>query len=112
MAGIARDAPDGFRELAALVMADVAGRRADEPRDRVLLLVLGHVDAHHHLLVVEQELRQRLAQLRLAHARRALQRWGRIGSDIEGVLGSAVIRVHRTLMGDRRAVGGFMGQER
>ena len=74
-----RSAPDRLGELAALVMADVAGRRADHPRHGVLLLVFGHVDAYHHLLVVEQELRQRLAQLRLAHARRALQamqHWG------------------------------------
>ena len=36
---------DGVGEQAALVEADVARRRADEPRHRVLLHVLGHVEA-------------------------------------------------------------------
>ena len=40
----------GLGELAALLVADVAGRRADEPRDGVLLHVLGHVDADHRVL--------------------------------------------------------------
>ena len=34
----------------------------------MLLHVLGHVDAHHRLLRVEQERRQRLGELRLTHA--------------------------------------------
>ncbi len=57
-------------QLPALVEADVAGRRADQPRHRMLLHVLAHVDAHHRLLVVEEKLRQRPRRLRLAHARR------------------------------------------
>ena len=52
----------------ALVVADVAGRRADEPGDGVLLLVLAHVDADHGPLVVEQEVGQGAGQLGLAHA--------------------------------------------
>ena len=63
--------PHRLGELAGLVVADVAGRRADQPRDRVLLLVLGHVDADHRVLVVEQELGQRPRQLGLADAGRA-----------------------------------------
>ena len=66
-----RPAAHGLGQLAALVVADVARRRADEAGDGVLLHVLGHVDAHHRALVVEQRLRQRLGQLRLAHARGA-----------------------------------------
>ena len=58
-------------ELAALVVADVARRRADQPRDGVLLHVLGHVDADHRVLVAEQELGQRAGQLGLADAGRA-----------------------------------------
>src|SRR5256712_2918442 len=58
-------------ELAAPVVADVAGRRADEPGHGVLLHVLAHVEPHHRLLVVEEELRQRPRQLGLSHARRA-----------------------------------------
>ena len=66
-----RPAADGLGELAALLVADVAGRRADQPRDRVLLAVLAHVDADHRPLVVEQEVRERLGQLGLADAGRA-----------------------------------------
>ncbi len=66
-----RLAPHGLGELAALVVADVAGRRADEARHRVLLHVLGHVDADHRVLVAEQELGERAGQLGLADARRA-----------------------------------------
>ena len=36
---------DRVGELAALIEADVARRRADQPRHRVLLHVLGHVEA-------------------------------------------------------------------
>ena len=60
-----------FGELAGLLVADVAGRRADQPRHRVLLLILGHVDADHRVLVVEQELGERARQLGLADAGRA-----------------------------------------
>ena len=63
-----RAPPHGLGQLAALVVADIAGRRADEARHRVLLHVLGHVDADHGALVVEEELGQRPRQLRLAHA--------------------------------------------
>ena len=36
---------DGVDEQSALLEADVSGRRADQPRDRVLLHVLAHVEA-------------------------------------------------------------------
>ena len=61
----------GLGQLTALLVADVAGRGADEPRDGELLAVLAHVDAHHGLLVVEQELGERLRELGLADAGRA-----------------------------------------
>jgi hypothetical protein len=54
-------APDALRELAALLVSDVARGRADQLGDGVLLHVLGHVEAHERLLVVEQELRERRA---------------------------------------------------
>ena len=63
-----RPPADRLGELAALVVADVARRRADQPRDRVLLHVLAHVDADHRPLVVEQELGERARQLRLPDA--------------------------------------------
>ena len=61
----------GFGQLAAFLVADVAGRRADQPRDRVPLLVLRHVEPDHRALVVEHELGQRPRQLGLADAGRA-----------------------------------------
>ena len=62
---------DGFGQRAALLVADIAGRRADQPRDGVLLHVFRHVDADHRGLVVEEEVGERLGQLRLADAGRA-----------------------------------------
>ena len=61
-------AADGLGEVAALLVADVAGRRADQPGHGVPLHELAHVEADHGVLVVEQELGQRLRQLGLAHA--------------------------------------------
>ena len=61
---------DGFGQLASLVISNVSGRRADHPRDRVLLLILRHVDPNHGLLVVEEELGERARQLGLADAGR------------------------------------------
>ncbi len=66
-----RAAPNRLGQLAALLVADVARRRADEPRDRVLLLVLGHVQPDHGPVVVEHELGERAGELGLAHAGRA-----------------------------------------
>ena len=53
-------------ELAALVVADIAGRGADKPCDGMLFAVLAHVDPNHRAFIVEQEIGQRLGQLRLA----------------------------------------------
>ena len=57
---------DRLGQLAALVIADVAGRRADQAGDVVALLILRHVDADHRLFVVEQEFRQGTRQFRFA----------------------------------------------
>ena len=56
-----RPAAHGLGQVAALLVADVARRRADQPRDRVLLHELGHVDADQRVLGVEQEFGERLA---------------------------------------------------
>jgi hypothetical protein len=66
-----RFAAHGLGELAALLVADVSRRGADQARDGEFLHILGHVDAHHVLFVVEQRLGQRLGQLGLADAGRA-----------------------------------------
>ncbi len=59
--------PHGLGELTALLVADVSGWSAEEPRNGVLLAILAHVDAHQRVFVVEQELRQRLGRFGLAH---------------------------------------------
>src|SRR5207247_10265822 len=58
-------------ELSALLAPGVAVRRAEQARDGVLLHVLGHVDAHEGLLVVEEELGERLREQGLADAGRS-----------------------------------------
>ena len=58
-------------ELAAFFVADVAGRRADQLRDRVLLHVLRHVEADQRVIAAEEEIGQRARQLGLADAGRA-----------------------------------------
>ena len=58
-------------ELAALLVADVAGGSADQPGNRVLLHVLRHVDAHQVVFAVEERLREGLGELGLADARGA-----------------------------------------
>ena len=63
-----RPAADGLGQLAAFFVADVSRRGADQPAHRVLLHELAHVDADHRVLVVEQHLGQRLAQLGFADA--------------------------------------------
>ena len=62
--------PHRFGQLPAFVVADVAGRRADQPGNAVLLHVFRHVDAHHRRLGVEQRLGERLREFGLAHSRR------------------------------------------
>src|SRR5262249_27779045 len=53
-------------QLAAFIVAHVARRRADQSRDTVLFHVLGHVDTDDSLGIVEEELRQRAREFRLA----------------------------------------------
>ena len=61
-------------ELAALFVADVARRRAEQPRHRVLLGELAHVELDQRVLVAEQELGQRLGQPGLPDARTGRRR--------------------------------------
>ena len=55
-------------ELPAFIVPDIARRGADQTRDRVPLLILGHVDAHHIVLIVEQKLSQSARQFGLTNA--------------------------------------------
>ena len=59
----------GFGEHTALLISDIARRRADEPRDAMLFHKLGHIDADHRIVIVEQERSERLRQFSLADAR-------------------------------------------
>src|ERR1700727_2808423 len=54
-----------------ILVTPVAGRGPEQPGHRVLLHVLAHVELDQRVLVAEQELGQRLGQLRLADARGA-----------------------------------------
>mmetsp|Transcript_67004 Transcript_67004/g.216598 ORF Transcript_67004/g.216598 Transcript_67004/m.216598 type:complete len:557 (+) Transcript_67004:866-2536(+) len=65
--------PDRVRELALLVVADVAWWAADELGDSVFLHVLTHVQANHGLLLAEVGRSKRLAQLGLPDACRAAE---------------------------------------
>src|SRR5690606_27070782 len=66
-------ATDRIAPRPRVLVADVARRRADQPGDRELLHVLGHVDPDERVLVGEEELRERTGQLRLPDARRAAE---------------------------------------
>ncbi|MNV18433.1 hypothetical protein D3C71_1092560 [compost metagenome] len=75
----------------------------------MLLHELGHVDAHHGVLGVEQELGQRLAQLCLAHPGRAEEQEGadgpvRIGQPGPGAANGVGDGVHRLFLADHPAV--------
>ncbi len=86
-------AADRLGELAALLVADVARRRADEARDGVPLGVLRHVDADHGPLVVEEEVGERTWRARSCRHPSGRGR----GSDPVGRSGSETpARVRRT----------------
>ena len=100
-----RPAADGFGQPAALFVADVAGRRADQAGHGVLLHELAHVDADHRVLIVEEELGQRLAQLGLADAGGAEEQEepiGRLGSPRPGAVAADGIGdgPHRLVLAD------------
>ncbi len=66
-----RAAAQGFGQLAGVVVADVAGRGADQAAGGVAFHELGHVELDQGVLAAEHELGQGLGQLGLADAGRA-----------------------------------------
>ena len=88
-----RLATDLFRELATLVVADVARRGTKEARGRVLLRELGHIQLDESVLVAEEELGEGLGQLGLTHT-------GRTGED-ERATGTVRILQTRARTTDR-----------
>nr|ADI18604.1 hypothetical protein [uncultured Rhodospirillales bacterium HF4000_24M03] len=63
-------AADCFGQRAAFVVSDIAGRRPDQPGDRMYFHIFRHVDADHGGFVVEQELGQSAGQFSFADAGR------------------------------------------
>ena len=59
---------DGVGQQAALLEADIAGRRADQAADRVALHIFRHVEAHH---LDAERLGELVGDFRLADAGRA-----------------------------------------
>lgn len=68
-----------LRELAAITVADVARRRADESGDAMTLSELTHIDTNQRLFTAEDLPRQCLRQIRLPYARRAKEEEGSDG---------------------------------
>ncbi len=62
-----RTAANLLRQLAALVIAYVARRGAEQAADSMLLAILTHIDANQSILVAKQEFGQRLGQLSLTN---------------------------------------------
>ena len=75
-----RFAPYGLGQGSPLLVANVAGRRADQTSHRMLLHELAHVDADQMILGIEHEFSQCLAQLRLANAGRPQEEEGAVGA--------------------------------
>ena len=59
-----------FGQITALLITDITWRCADQTSNGVLLHELGHIDADHGLIGIEQKFGQRLAQLGFAHTGR------------------------------------------
>ena len=63
-------APNSFRQRAAFLIADIAGRGTDQPRDRVLLHIFGHIDADHRGFIIEHIRGKRFGEFGFANPRR------------------------------------------
>ena len=63
-------AANGFAELAAFFVADIAGRRPDEAGDGVLLHVFGHVETDDRGFVIEEKFGKGFREFRFADAGR------------------------------------------
>ena len=63
--------PHRFGQHAPLIIADIARRRTDQPRDRVFLHEFRHVDADHRVFIVEKIGGNGFGQLGLADTGRA-----------------------------------------
>ena len=108
-----RSAAHPLGELAALLVADVARRGADQARHRVLFHVFGHVHPHQRVFAVEQRFGQRPAQLRFADAggaeeQEAAVRALRIREAGAGAAHRLGHRRHRLVLADHAGVQVFL----
>ena len=62
-------ATDSFSELSALIIAHVSRRRTNEAGGGELLLVLRHINAGHHVFIIEEVVREGFRQLGFTHTR-------------------------------------------
>jgi len=86
-------AADRLRQLAALLKADIAGRRADQFSRFVALHILAHVHADHRVFAAKEKFRERPRQLRLADAGRPQEEEAAYRAS--GVLHAASRAAHR-----------------
>ena len=63
--------PHRLGQAAAILIPDIAGRGADQPRDRMFFHIFRHIEADHGAVLIEQERRQCLGQFGLADPGRA-----------------------------------------
>ena len=75
-----RLAPDLLGQLATLFVSHVPWRCAEETRSGVFLRELGHIHPDQGILIIKEELGQRLGQLGLAHAGGASEDEGTCGT--------------------------------
>ncbi len=59
-----------LRQLAALVVPHIAGRRANQPGHGVLLHIFAHIQTNHRVVAAKQSVGQSFGKLGFAHARR------------------------------------------
>ena len=90
-------------ELAALFVAHVSRRGADEPGDRKLFHILAHVDAHQIFLTVKQRLGQRLGQFGLTNPGGTQEQEGadglfRVGDACPGAENGLAHQPHRLIL--------------
>ena len=98
-----------FGQITAFFVTDVARRRTDQASNRMLLHELGHVDPHHGVLGVKQELGQCLAQLGFTHTGRAKEheratRAVRVCEPCTGATYGVGHRDHRLMLTDHALV--------
>ena len=55
-------------QLATLIITHISRRRTYKTAYRVTLLILAHIDTRHHILIIEEELRQGLGKLCLSYS--------------------------------------------